>query len=142
MYRLAVCLAAAVALNGCAGDKWADYNYGPADWLAEHTAVEVVGTASYDRLVEPLISVHRIDDDLSAHCGSVHVAACAIRNGETCDIYIGSRAAPGVLEHEMRHCHGWDHYEPEYARWNAMTPQRRAFDTRIAQSWYPAVGGE
>ncbi len=63
----------------------------------------------YEKLLDPLITVHVVDD-VTGICGTI-TEGCAIGNAETCDIFIGERAAQAVIEHEKRHCYGWDHIE-------------------------------
>lgn len=74
----------------------------------------------YEHIIEPVIAVHVVDD-LTQICGQV-TQGCAIGNAETCDIYIGERAAQSVIEHEKRHCYGWDHTEDHMA---------------MVKPWYP-----
>lgn len=114
------------------------YQLSPGDWLNDHTPISVVTPNDYQHLAEPAIVVHYRDDDLASVCGSGYVDGCAIRKDDVCDIYVGSRASPWTVQHEKRHCRGWEHYEPNWVAWPAMTPEQRAEELRYAQAWYPA----
>lgn len=74
----------------------------------------------YERLIEPTVYVHVVDD-LMGHCGKA-VQGCAIGNETSCDIFIGERSSQNVIEHEKRHCYGWDHTEDHMA---------------MVRPWYP-----
>lgn len=105
-------LALFMLLAGCG--KFGDYNYGPAEWLAERypgltdgKGLEIQSPADYERLIDPVITVVVVDD-LMAACGT-HAYGCAAGNAETCFIYVGERAPLSTMRHEIRHCHGWTH---------------------------------
>ena len=93
-------------LTGCAGN-WQDFNYAPGDWMAENWGVKVDSPYTYERLLDPEITVHRTEDIMDICGGKAN--GCAIGNAETCDIYIGTRASESTLAHEKRHCYGWTH---------------------------------
>jgi len=124
-----------------AGSACSTYQTSPGDWLNDHTPLSVVTPNNYQHLAEPDIVVHYRDDDLASVCGSGYVDGCAIRKDDVCDVYVGSRAGPWTIEHEKRHCRGWEHYEPDWPAWSTMTPRQRAAQMRYAQAWYPADGG-
>jgi len=119
MRALVVCL----LLTGCAGSKFS-YDYGPGDWLAENTSLNLVGGNLYERVWDPEIRVHVVDD-LTEICGGV-TQGCAIGTAETCDIYVGERASISTINHEKRHCRGWDHRpgakkEGQVTHWYTIT---------------------
>lgn len=100
-------------LAGCS-EKWASYDYGPGDWLAEQfpglkdgEGLEMVGPNDYEILWNPVIAVVVVDDLVSA-CGG-HADGCAAGDAETCTIWVGERATLETMRHEVRHCHGWTH---------------------------------
>ncbi|MDG1065188.1 MAG: hypothetical protein P8O91_03135 [Luminiphilus sp.] len=46
-------------------------------------------------------------------CGDRRSNACAIRKARwqrvTCEVHVLTPEAPGVLQHELNHCRGWEH---------------------------------
>jgi len=99
--------------TGCAG-KWAEYNYGPGDYLAETfpslkdgKGIEINNPDDYERLTNPEIKVFVVDD-LTTIC-SGHANGCAIATKDWCEIYVGERASQKTMTHEYRHCYGWSH---------------------------------
>ena len=100
-------------LTACQGTQWQRYEFGPGDWLAQQfpsltdgKGLEIEG-ANYKHYVEPVITVHVVDD-LTEVCGAL-ANGCAIGTAEVCDIYVGERASPSTINHEKRHCYGWSH---------------------------------
>jgi hypothetical protein len=56
------------------------------------------------------------DDQLASACGNppallLHLQGCALRVAEEdlCIIYTRANPASWVMEHERKHCAGWDH---------------------------------
>ena len=105
-------------LSGCAGTKWEDYNYGPAEYLAETfpsltdgEGLEIKTANSYERIEQPTITVHVVDD-LTEICGG-HAWGCSSTDTYTCNIYIGERSSQRTIAHEYRHCYGWSHARAE-----------------------------
>lgn len=102
-------------LTGCAGTKWEQWDYGPAEYLAETFPSLTDGEGleievGYERLANPTITVHVVDD--LAMCGT-RANGCYAGNADECDIYIGERASEGTIAHEYRHCYGWSHARAE-----------------------------
>jgi hypothetical protein len=122
-----------LALTGCS-EKWKDFNYGPAEWLAEKFPSLTDGkgleisTSSYEWLENPTVNVH-VTEDLSEICGTVHTDGCHITDTFVCDIYVGERASISTMNHELRHCRGWSHREPE-SRTNAVQATIKWYPTR------------
>lgn len=136
--RLKACVVApaiAISMSACQG-SWGQYNYGPADWLTENGYGTWDTMYSYERFVEPDIRVHRVEN-LSVYCGNQYARGCARLTGLTCDIWIGRNPPVGVLEHEVRHCHGWDHYEPDYRHWALFDNSRKSRELARAGYWHP-----
>lgn len=95
--RLAVAAVFAAVLPGCAAqlvqDDWHDQPSHPA-LPAKH--IEVA------------------DKDLRRVCGNhpgMKLHGCAIRvvDARLCLIYTAPNPAPWLMEHERKHCAGWDH---------------------------------
>lgn len=125
-----------VFLTGCATGDWADYNYGPGDWLNENTSLTVDTMYSYIHFVEPTIEVHHVES-LANYCGTMWAQGCAhLQNGH-CDIYVGKVYSRDTIAHEERHCRGWTHYQPHYASYMAMGAEFRAREARRAGVWVP-----
>lgn len=123
-------------LTGCASGNWAEYDYGPGDWLNENTALNVDTMYNYAHLIEPTIEIHYVES-LSVYCGTMWVQGCAQLNDDRCDIYVGENASPGTIAHEKRHCRGWTHYRPRYEMFSAMGAEFRAREIRRASTWQP-----
>lgn len=102
-------IAAALLLQGCAGAMVQD------DWQ--------------DRPVHPALPAHHIEIDaaqLPRVCGNhpgMLLHGCAVRmvKASVCLIYTGPQPAAWLMEHERKHCAGWDH-----------GPQRAASGERVA----------
>jgi len=84
-------------LQGCAGA------FVQEDWQARpaHAAL-------------PPYHVEVAERDLRRACGEhagMHLHGCAVRlvADNVCIIYTGPRPAAWLIEHERRHCAGWDH---------------------------------
>lgn len=131
MRILFVCL----LLTGCASN-WADYNYGPGDWLNENTALNISTMNNYAHFVEPTIEIHRVAS-VSSACGTLWAQGCAVLEGDHCDIYVGERASPDTIAHEERHCRGWDHHRPRYEMFMAMDSDFQSRELQRAKLWYP-----
>lgn len=126
----------AFLLTGCASGDWADYNYGPIDWLNENTSLTVDTMYNYAHFIEPTIEVHHVDSVI-AYCGNMWVNGCAqLRDGH-CDIYVGEIATPDTIAHEERHCRGWVHYRPRYELFSTMGAEFRAQEIKRARVWSP-----
>lgn len=97
-------------LTGCTTGKWADYNYGPGEWLSENTSLTVTGANNYEKLWDPQIFVHVVTD-LTLYCEEGGVKGCSQPNPVTCHIYLPQHATESTMAHELRHCYGWDHGE-------------------------------
>lgn len=95
--RLIATLACGLALQGCAGALVQD------DWLPQPT--------------HPALRPHHVvvaAADLRRVCGSypgMALYGCAVRAvaDRVCIIYTGPQPAAWLLEHERKHCAGWDH---------------------------------
>jgi hypothetical protein len=122
-------------LTGCASN-WADYNYGPGDWLSENTPLKVKTMYNYAHLVEPTITVHRVDS-VTPYCGTMWAVGCADLQGNHCDIYVGKNASRDTIAHEERHCRGWDHYRPHSERFMAMGAAYQMKEFTRSRVWYP-----
>jgi hypothetical protein len=64
----------------------------------------------------PLTPYHLVvsDEGMEKACGShpwMHVFGCAVRvpSENACFVYTRSQPAAWLIEHENRHCGGWDH---------------------------------
>lgn len=123
-------------ITGCAGN-WADYNYGPGDWLSENTALQINTMYNYEYLIDPAITIHYVES-LGAHCGSGLVQGCAVFNGQECDIYVGKYASRSTIAHEERHCRGWTHYEPRFDLFASRGPVFISQEIERSRAWYPA----
>jgi hypothetical protein len=132
MRILLICL----LLTGCASSKWADYNYGPGDWLSENTPLKISTMNNYAHFVEPTIEIHRVDS-VSTACGTIWAQGCAMLNGDHCDIYVGKSASPDTIAHEERHCRGWDHHRPRFETFTAMDDGFLSRELKRANHWYP-----
>jgi hypothetical protein len=95
MWQAAI-VVAALALPGCAALVDADWQDHPA--------------------YTPLPARHLIvaDADIEAACGphpGQYVYGCAVRlaSENVCLIYSRADPADWIMEHERRHCEGWDH---------------------------------
>ena len=126
----------AFLLTGCASGNWADYHYGPGDWLNEYTSVPVDTMYNYAHLANPIIELHVVES-LTSYCGTTWADGCAILEGERCDIYVGRHASPGTIAHEERHCRGWTHYRPRYEMFMSMGAEFRAREINRASLWHP-----
>lgn len=100
----------ALLLAGCTTGKWADYNYGPGEWLAENTSLTVTGVNNYEKLWDPQIFVHVVTD-LTLYCEDTGTDGCSVANPVTCHIYLTEYSKESTPPHERRHCHGWSHGE-------------------------------
>jgi len=94
-------LLAACALPGCAA-------------LAEHDWHERPSQA-------PLPPYHLVvsEADLETACGSrpwTHVFGCAVRipSEHVCLVYTRAQPAAWIIEHERKHCEGWDHGQARF----------------------------
>jgi hypothetical protein len=123
-------------LPGCATGDWSDYNYGPGDWLAENTTLQVESMYNYPYLLNPTIEIHYVDS-IREHCGSRWVQACSYLGGNHCDIFVGKLATPGTISHEERHCRGWSHYRPQFELFASMGPEFQAKEIARAGNWFP-----
>lgn len=102
-------MACALVLQGCAGALVQD------DWQA--------------RPIHPALPSHLIEvveADLPRICGDhpgMMLHGCAIRvfDARVCLIYTGPQPAAWLIEHERKHCAGWDH-----------GPQRARVETHVA----------
>jgi len=129
-------VALALSMSACSGTgDWSDYNYGPADWLAERNYGKWDTMYSYEKFAEPEIKVHYVDD-LTQFCGSIHTLGCARFGDSTCVIWIGKTAPSGTLEHEKRHCHGWRHPQRE-ANLPYYSGTSKNGRSSIVTIWYP-----
>jgi hypothetical protein len=59
------------------------------------------------------------DADMERTCGSrpwAYVFGCAVRlpSERVCLVYTRARPAAWIIEHEHRHCDGWDHGPPGF----------------------------
>lgn len=122
-------------LTGCASN-WADYNYGPGDWLSENTPLQVNTMYNYAHFIAPTIEIHRVDS-VASYCGASWVAGCADLRGNHCDIYVGKSASRDTIEHEERHCRGWDHYRPRVEMFMAMGADFQSKELKRSSYWYP-----
>lgn len=122
-------------LTGCASN-WANYNYGPGDWLNESTAMTVNTMYNYAHLVEPTIQIHRVES-VNTYCGTIWSQGCANLKGDKCDIYVGKTASPGTIAHEERHCRGWGHYRPESEMFMAMGADFTSREMERSKQWFP-----
>lgn len=89
-------LLAASALPGCAALVEHDWNERPSQ--------------------VPLPPYHLVisEADMERACGSRpwrHVFACAVRipSEHVCLVYTRAQPAAWIIEHERKHCEGWDH---------------------------------
>ena len=123
-------------LTGCTTGNWADYNYGPGDWLNENTPLQVETMYNYAHLVEPTIEVHYVES-VAEYCGSIWAEGCAALVNGHCDIYLSKNASPGTMAHEQRHCRGWTHHQPKYEMFSAMGAEFRAREVALASVWVP-----
>src|SRR5688572_1089356 len=94
---LAATVAAAALLQGCAGALVLD------DWHPQ---------PSHPALPDRHIEVP--ESDLARVCGNypgMRLHGCAIRvvDARVCIIYTGPRPAAWLMDHERKHCAGWDH---------------------------------
>ena len=122
--------------SGCAGN-WANYNYGPGDWLSENTALRVDTLYNYEHFIEPTIAIHHVES-LDVHCGTGLVQGCAVLNGEDCDIYVGIYASRSTIAHEERHCRGWTHYRPRFEMFATRGANFKTLEIERARAWYPS----
>jgi hypothetical protein len=91
--RIASAAIGCVLLSGCAMVR--------EDWLDHPTHPPL-----------PPYHIEIAQADLERACGNYPgVYGCAIRLPEdrACLIYTGPKPAPWLLEHERKHCAGWDH---------------------------------
>jgi hypothetical protein len=96
---------AALALPGCAALVESDWQDHPSH--------------------APLRPLHLViaDASMDRACGrhpSRYVYGCAVRipSEGVCLVYTRAQPAAWILEHEYKHCDGWDH-GPQPARWSA-----------------------
>ena len=87
----------AALVQGCAGTVVQD------DWHAQPTHAAL-----------PPYHVEVAEQDLPRTCGQhagMRVHGCAVRlvAERVCLIYTGPRPAAWLMEHERKHCAGWDH---------------------------------
>ena len=83
----------------------------------------------HDRPTHASLPAHHVEvpaAELTRHCGEhpgKRLHGCAIRvvDARVCIIYTRPQPAAWLLEHERKHCAGWDH-----------GPQNRAPQTRVA----------
>ncbi|NQX89648.1 MAG: hypothetical protein HRT77_13390 [Halioglobus sp.] len=129
-------LALSMLLAGCVSGDWANFAYGPGDWLNDNTNLNVDTMYNYAHLIEPTIDIHYVDS-LTNYCGSIWARGCAVLKGDHCDIYIGKNGSRGTLEHEMRHCYGWDHFRPRVELFLSMSPEEREREVKRTKAWYP-----
>jgi hypothetical protein len=127
-------------LTGCASN-WADYNYGPGDWLSENTPLKVSTMYNYAHLAEPSIQIHRVES-VSTACGTIWAQGCAVLQGNKCDIYVGNAASRDTIMHEERHCRGWSHYSPRFELFSAMDAGFPAREMQRSKHWYPSQPSE
>lgn len=123
-------------MTGCAGN-WANYNYGPGDWLSENTALRIDTLYNYEHFVEPTIAIHTVES-LTEHCGTGWVQGCAVLSGEHCDIYVGKYASRSTIAHEERHCRGWSHYRPRFELFATRGPGFKTQEIERARAWFPS----
>jgi hypothetical protein len=122
-------------LTGCASN-WADYNYGPADWLNDNTSLTIDTMYNYAHLVEPTIQIHRVAS-VTSYCGTIWARGCAYLNGDRCDIYVGEMASPDTISHEERHCRGWVHYRPQFELFMTMGTDFSSREIARSKQWMP-----
>ena len=123
-------------LTACTTGDWADYNYGPGDWLDDNTSLKLITMHNYERFSEPKITLKKVER-IELYCGTLWVDGCATVDGQNCSIWVAPRASRSTIEHEIRHCHGWVHYEPPYEHLSSMGPERRERELDRAAHWYP-----
>ena len=113
-------------LSGCSGQ---DFNYGPAEYLHDTTGVGIqsIHEDYYEKLWNPEIITITYNTD---PC-DFHQKACAFATPERCDVYLPERHSPSLRAHELKHCYGWTHYEPDPSKdWER--------EVRLSRAWYPA----
>jgi len=127
--------ALALCISACSSSgEWRDYNYGPADWLAEREYGEWNTMYSYEKFLNPKIEIHYVDN-LTEFCGNNVVLGCARFGHDTCLVWVGKNAALGTINHEKRHCYGWRHPQNETAlSYNRTSKNRPRNDITI---WIP-----
>jgi hypothetical protein len=123
-------------VSGCASGDWADYSYGPGDWLNDNTQLTVDTMYNYTHFVEPTIEIHYVES-VAAYCGTSWVQGCAVQRYDHCDIYVSKHPSRDIIGHEERHCRGWTHYRPHYDLFTAHGPEFRAAEITRARGWFP-----
>ena len=94
--RLIAAIAAALALQGCAEAMVrADWQERPAYPALAPYHIEIASS-----------ELPRI---CGAHPGTLHGCAIRVVDARVCLIYTGPRPAAWLMEHEHKHCAGWDH---------------------------------
>jgi hypothetical protein len=138
-----IIIGAIVAAVFLGGGKWGSFEYGPGDWLADKVpslndreGLELNTLTNYEWFLDPVITVHETEE-LAAICGTMYTPGCAKGNPFTCDVYVGSRPSPSVIEHEKRHCRGWDHYALDYSVWGLLSQEEKNRQIQRAAIWYP-----
>ena len=110
---------------GCAGD-WGKHQFGPGDWLNDNTAMTVDTMYNYEWLNDPEIVIYKLDQ-MPINCGGVPAIGCAlfVTGGDICVVFVGQTASPNIIEHELRHCRGWDHYDVPNSGWFPSSEMQR-----------------
>ena len=133
-------------LTTCTTGDWADYNYGPNEWMADNWGVsgQSIHEDYYEWLQDPVITVIEVDEGLAEYCGkAVYYGSqgCEVGNSEKSTIYVSSRANPATLAHEKKHSRGWCHHNPPYDRFWSMSDSERERHLRLARGgWFPCEG--
>ena len=133
----AVLLLSTLVLGGCASGDWASYNYGPADWLHDRGIGTWETIYNYEKLADPEIRIHRVSN-VQEICGNFFALGCAKLQGDVCVIWIGERGQRSTLDHELRHCHGWDHHRVDHSFWYSRDRSSRERELARAGGWYPS----
>jgi hypothetical protein len=125
-----------VSLQGCASGNWANYSYGPGDWLSDAGFGDWNTMHNYQKIVSPEIRLHYVENPAEL-CGSFHARGCARLTAGYCDIWIHKNHKRATLDHEIRHCHGWDHFRVDHTAWSSRSSEQRYRAESRASYWFP-----
>ena len=76
-----------VSLQGCASGNWANYSYGPEDWLSDSGFGDWNTMYNYQKIFSLEIRLHYVENPAEL-CGSFHARGCARLTACYCDIWI------------------------------------------------------
>ena len=132
-------------LAGCSTGKWADFNYGPAEWMADNWGLEISSLHEdyYPWYLNPEIVVHTVPD-LRPYCGRYgdELDGCvwAVNDSGIAAVWLRERAPIGTLAHEKKHARGHCHYQPRHDLRMGMTFDEWNRELERAKPWYPCPG--